>query len=91
MAKTRVLIVEDEEAISTLLDYNLSKEDFETRIATDGEEALRKLAEEQFDLVLTDISMPKVDGIAVFRKVIAEYPQTGVILITAFAKVSLSP
>ncbi len=85
MAKTKVLIVEDEESISTLLDYNLSREDFETRIAADGEDALSKLQEFQPDLVILDWMLPKISGIEVCRR-IRQDPETRnlpIIMLTA--------
>ncbi len=85
MATTKVLIVENEEAISTLLDYNLSREDFETRIAVDGEDALLKLQEFQPDIVILDWMLPKVSGIEVCRR-IRQNPDTKnlpIIMLTA--------
>ncbi|MFQ5561937.1 MAG: phosphate regulon transcriptional regulator PhoB [Parvularculaceae bacterium] len=68
MAKTKVLIVEDEEALTTLLDYNLGKENFAVSVARDGEEALMKIDEEPPDLVILDWMLPKVSGIEVCRR-----------------------
>jgi two-component system phosphate regulon response regulator PhoB len=68
MPKTKVLIVEDEEAISTLLDYNLSREDFEPRIAKDGEDALLKVSEFHPDIVILDWMLPKISGLEVCRR-----------------------
>ena len=68
MASTRILIIEDEEAISTLLDYNLSKEGFETAVAVDGEEGLIKAEEFQPDLLVIDWALPKLSGIEVCRQ-----------------------
>jgi two-component system phosphate regulon response regulator PhoB len=69
---TSVLIVEDEEAIATLVDYNLKKEGFETRVARDGEEALMRASEEAPDIVILDWMLPKVSGIEVCRRLRAE-------------------
>ncbi len=85
MAKTKILIVEDEEAISTLLDYNLSREDFETRIAVDGEDALLKTQEFHPDIVILDWMLPKVSGIEVCRR-LRQNPDTRnlpIIMLTA--------
>ena len=85
MAKTRALIVEDEESISTLLDYNLSREDFETRIAIDGEDALLKTQEFRPDIVILDWMLPKVSGIEVCRR-LRQNPETRnlpIIMLTA--------
>ena len=85
MAKTHVLVVEDEEAIATLLDYNLGKEDFDVTIASDGEEALLKVAESQPDIVILDWMLPKISGIEVCRQLRskAETRNIPVIMLTA--------
>ncbi len=85
MARTKALIVEDEESISTLLDYNLSREDFETRIAVDGEDALLKTQEFHPDIVILDWMLPKVSGIEVCRR-LRQNPDTRnlpIIMLTA--------
>lgn len=69
MAKTKALIVEDEESIATLIDYNLAREDFETRVAIDGDDALAKLQEFHPDIVILDWMLPKVSGIEVCRRI----------------------
>lgn len=68
MAETRVLIVEDEEALATLLEYNLSKENFEVAVAGDGEEALLKVEEDAPDIIILDWMLPKISGIEVCRR-----------------------
>ncbi len=85
MAKTKVLIVEDEEAISTLLDYNLASEEFDTLIAIDGEDALLKAQEFQPDIMILDWMLPKVSGIEVCRR-LRQNPETRnlpIIMLTA--------
>lgn len=68
MSATRVLIVEDEEAIASLLEYNLDKEGFETLLAVEGEEALLKVAEERPDVIVLDWMLPNVSGIELCRR-----------------------
>ena len=83
--KPRVLIVEDEAALVTMLRYNLEKEGFEVAEATDGEEALLRIAEIRPDVVLLDWMLPLVSGIEVCRQ-IRRAPQTRtlpVIMLTA--------
>ena len=63
-----VLVVEDEDALATLLDYNLIKEGFRVERAADGEEALLKVEEETPDLVVLDWMLPKVTGVEVCRQ-----------------------
>ena len=63
-----VLIIEDETAISTLLEYNLQKEGFETALAEDGDEALLMAEERVPDLILLDWMLPKLSGVEVCRR-----------------------
>ena len=73
--KPFVLVVEDEEALATLLDYNLDKEGFRVERAADGEEGLLKVEEETPDLILLDWMLPKVSGVEVCRQLRAR-PET---------------
>lgn len=63
-----VLVVEDEDALAELLQYNLKKEGFRVSMAADGEEALMLVEERQPDVVLLDWMLPKVSGIEVCRR-----------------------
>jgi two-component system phosphate regulon response regulator PhoB len=64
----QVLVVEDEEALSTLLQYNLEKEGYTVRVANDGEEALVQVDERLPDLIVLDWMLPKISGIEVCRR-----------------------
>ena len=63
-----ILVVEDEEALSTLLQYNLDKEGYAVRVCADGEDALIQIEEKQPDLVVLDWMLPTVSGIEVCRR-----------------------
>ena len=63
-----VLIVEDEDALATLLQYNLEKEGYQVALAGDGEEALTQIDERLPDVVVLDWMLPKVSGIEVCRR-----------------------
>ncbi len=63
-----ILVVEDEEALSTLLQYNLEKEGYDVTLAGDGEEALMLVNERLPDLIVLDWMMPKISGIEVCRR-----------------------
>jgi len=80
-----VLVVEDEEAIAVLLDYNLRKEGYRVERAADGEEGLLKIAEEIPDLILLDWMLPKVSGVELCRQLRArpETRRTPVLMLTA--------
>ena len=64
----QVLVVEDEDALSTLLQYNLEKEGYAVRIAADGEDALVQVDERLPDLIVLDWMLPKISGIEVCRR-----------------------
>ncbi|WP_429911998.1 phosphate regulon transcriptional regulator PhoB [Glycocaulis sp.] len=63
-----VLVVEDEDALAELLQYNLKKEGFRVTVAADGEEAMILVDERQPDIILLDWMLPKVSGIEVCRR-----------------------
>lgn len=63
-----VLVVEDEDALATLLHYNLEKEGYRVSLAADGEEALTQVNEQLPDLIVLDWMLPKVSGIEVCRR-----------------------
>jgi two-component system phosphate regulon response regulator PhoB len=77
--------VEDEDALATLLDYNLVKEGFRVERAADGEEALLRVAEEPPDLVILDWMLPKVSGVEVCRQLRAGAETRGmpILMLTA--------
>lgn len=81
----RLLVVEDEEALSALLEYNLGKEGFDVRLSADGEEALLAIEEDKPDLVLLDWMLPRLSGIEVCRRIRArgDTRDTPVIMLTA--------
>jgi DNA-binding response OmpR family regulator len=64
----RILLVDDERAIQTLLSYPLRKDGYEVVQATDGHQALTRFAEGAFDLVVLDVMMPQLDGLEVCRR-----------------------
>ncbi|HYG27160.1 MAG TPA: phosphate regulon transcriptional regulator PhoB [Caulobacteraceae bacterium] len=65
----KILVVEDDDALATLVEYNLSKEGFRVTKAADGEEAILLIDEVEPDLVLLDWMLPKVSGVEVCRRV----------------------
>ncbi len=81
----KILVVDDEKAIVDILVFNLKKDGYEVLVAYDGEEALHIVFEEDPDLVLLDIMMPKLDGFQVCRK-IREKMNTPIIMLTARAE-----
>jgi DNA-binding response OmpR family regulator len=78
----RILLVDDEPAVQTLLTYPLAKDGYEVVSAVDGREALERFAEQRFDLVVLDIMLPKLDGIEVCRR-LRTRSQVPIIMLTA--------
>jgi DNA-binding response OmpR family regulator len=81
----RILLADDEQAIQTLLSYPLHKEGYEVVRAADGREALARFDEQQFDLVVLDVMMPKLDGLEVCRRLRAR-SSVPIIMLTAKAE-----
>ena len=81
----RILVVDDEGSLLMTLAANLELEGFEVVEAEDGARALEILQRERFDLVLTDIRMPGMSGVELFRRVRRLHPEMPVVLMTAFA------
>ena len=69
---TTILLVDDEESIQKLLTFPLERDGYRVVQARDGEEALERFREEDVDLVLLDLALPKLDGIEVCRRLRAE-------------------
>ena len=78
----RILLVDDEHSVQTLLAYPLRKAGYEVVSARDGREALDRFAEGRFDLVVLDIMLPKLDGIEVCRR-LRSRSQVPIIMLTA--------
>jgi two-component system response regulator VicR len=67
--KKKILLVEDEKILAKALQFNLEKEGFSVTLAEDGEAALEAVSRENFDLILLDLMLPKIDGYEVCRRV----------------------
>ena len=80
----RILIIEDEKSMREVLRILLEEEGYEITAASNGLEGMEYLRDDIFDLVVTDIKMPKADGFEVLKKVKELSPSTIVIMITAF-------
>ncbi|PYO19576.1 MAG: Fis family transcriptional regulator [Candidatus Rokuibacteriota bacterium] len=85
MPDTRVLVVDDERSMRELLAIMLRQAGHDVTVADGGEAAIKALKSDTFDLVITDLRMREVDGLAVLRAAKEQSPQTVVLVITAFA------
>jgi DNA-binding response OmpR family regulator len=82
---TRILLVDDEQPVQKLLTYPLEKEGYEVVQALDGQQALAQFDKQQFDLVVLDIMLPRMDGLEVCRRLRAKSP-VPIIMLTAKAE-----
>ncbi len=83
----RVLIVDDEQSLRKVLAATLEREGYEVQVAVNGEEALAALDRDGADVVVTDLVMPKMDGLSLLRKVVSRHPDVPVIVVTAHGRV----
>lgn len=83
----RVLIVEDEKTALKNLEHVMKKEGYDVTSMLSSSDAYRLLDKREFDIVLTDLRMEKVDGIQILEKTKQLYPDTEVVLITAYASI----
>ncbi|MEW6674942.1 MAG: response regulator [Nitrospirota bacterium] len=83
-SKGKILIVEDEKSMRDVLQILLEGENYTVMAASGGDDGLSCINKDTFDLVITDIKMPKVDGFEILKKVKEVSPDTPVIMITAF-------
>ena len=83
LKKQRVLIVDDNDDIRYILSEFLLKQGFETACAENGLEALRLFFKYHFDLVLTDLHMPRMDGLTLAHEIRKTKPKTSIIMMTS--------
>jgi ATP-dependent Lon protease len=85
---SQILVVDDEEIARTNLEYILRKEGHQVSTAANGLEALEKVKAQEFDVVLTDLKMEKMDGIQLLESVKQIAPHTDIVMVTGYATVS---
>ena len=87
----KILVVEDEPASLECISHFLRKEGYGVSEARDGAEAIELLDNSRFDLVLTDIRMPRLDGVALAMHILSRIPTIPIITMTAFPSEDLRP
>jgi two-component system, response regulator, stage 0 sporulation protein F len=83
----RILVVDDEEGAQELFNIILTDEGYDVSLASCGEDALALLKENPFNLVITDIKMPKMDGLQLLQEIRKIGCKTDVIMVTAYGEV----
>jgi DNA-binding NtrC family response regulator len=87
MFSPRILVVDDEMIVCESCQRILQEESYEVECVTSGQEAIERMKETPFDIVITDLKMPGVDGMEVLKSIREDYPDTVVIMITGFSTV----
>ncbi len=85
--KKQVLIVDDEPNLRKILSAQLTRDGYDVLTAEDGEQGLALLRENHIDMVITDLKMPKVDGMQLLREALTEMPDLPIVMITAHGTV----
>ena len=87
MSKQRILIVDDDESLRRVMQVQLEQEGYSVTSASGGQAAMNMLERNPQDLMIVDLKMPGLSGVEVLKRVRTEYPETVVLLITAFGTV----
>jgi DNA-binding NtrC family response regulator len=85
MNNYRIMVIDDEKIVGDMAKLSLEQEGYAVETFLSGEPALARLGEQRFDVVVTDLKMKGIDGMEILRTVKQLYPETKVIMITAFA------
>jgi DNA-binding NtrC family response regulator len=87
MRRGRILVVEDDENLRRVIQIHLEKSGYQTSVAADAGEAVEILRREPEDLVISDLHLPGMSGLELLKKIRIEYPDTEVVMVTAFGTV----
>ncbi|UJL45038.1 response regulator transcription factor [Virgibacillus sp. NKC19-16] len=79
----KILIVDDESSIVTLVNYNVERAGFQTDVAYDGLEAVKKVEENDYDLIILDLMLPGMDGMEVCKHLRSNKIETPILMLTA--------
>ena len=88
MAAKRILVVDDDALFREFLKEALDRKEYEVELAEDGARAVQRMEEADFDLILSDLRMPGMDGMGVLGKAVEAQPEARVVMITAHATVA---
>lgn len=88
MPKGKILVVDDEEIVRISCNRLLTPEGYDVKTVKSATDAFALLKAEPFDLVLTDLKMPDIDGIEVLRRVKEEWPHIEVVMITGYQTIT---
>jgi len=90
MEQHSIMVIDDEKIVGAMAKRSLEQEGYDVEAFLNGESALARLEQKSFDVVITDFKMKGIDGLEILRTVKRLYPQTVVIMITAFANLDVA-
>ena len=90
MADTRILLVDDEKEVTALLAKRLVRRGYQCATAADGQQAVDAMREQPFPIVVMDVKMPNMDGIAALKVIVEQWPTAQVILLSGHADMQLA-
>lgn len=90
MADTRILLVDDEQEVTALLVKRLARRGYQCSTASDGLQAVEAMREQPFPIVVMDVKMPHMDGIAALKAMVAQWPTAQIILLSGHADMQLA-
>lgn len=90
MDKHCIMVIDDEKIVGDMAKLSLEQEGYEVETFLNGESALARLEQKPFDVVVTDLKMKGIDGLEILRTIKHLYPETVVIMITAFANLDVA-
>jgi two-component system NtrC family response regulator len=90
MTKPRVLLVDDDESLLRVTEHNLARAGFQVTTARDGQEALETFSRQAFDVVVTDLNMPRMGGMDLIAQIRREAPELPVIVLTAYGTMDVA-
>lgn len=90
LERARVLVVDDEQRVCQMIASSIREEGAKTDTAFSGEDALELAKLSEYDVVITDVQMPGIDGIELMHRLKRQYPETEVIIITGFGDIALA-
>lgn len=85
-----ILVVDDELGLRQLAIWDLRQKGFDVSVAEDGVHALEQMKTSSFDVVITDITMPRMEGLTLLKEIRTAYPDVEVIVVTGFGTVEMA-
>lgn len=90
MKAPKIMVIDDENIVGKMLKVSFERDGFQVETFNQPQDALNRLAEEKFDVVITDLKMKDIDGMEILKQIKKDSPETKVVIITAYASLDAS-